>query len=234
MSMSQSRPVSCLNEMLELPIHRDVQGGEVAQGAFCFNSGTFLLHGHALDDLLHTLNVFPHFRRTRYIHIQEHETSALEPALMLLLHFCPSPVQGLSSLDRHRAKAGFRAGLLAATLPYPKCLMRKMRPSAALKYERKCTSIALFILFLRKEGEGRAGRRARWCSCASWLRMGIGVDGTILPLMLLSCSITDPACEASWSTASTQKYSCRTGLYNSHGMCVTGDAWATGLAQNPG
>lgn len=131
----------------ELPVQWGLWGGEVVQEAFCFNTGTFLLHGHALDDFLHALNIFPLFRRTRPIHIQELKTSALELALlMLLLPFPTSPVQGLSSLDMHRAKAGFRAGpLLAATLPHPKCLIRSMRPSAALKCKSAPENLLLFL-----------------------------------------------------------------------------------------
>jgi len=62
--------------------------GEVTQEAIRFSAGSFLLHGHVLNNLLHTLNTFLLFCRTRSIHIQEHETPALEPApLMLLLPF---------------------------------------------------------------------------------------------------------------------------------------------------
>lgn len=120
----------------DLPIPRGVRGVEIVQEAFRINTGAFLLHGHLLDYLLHTLNVFSLFRRTRPIHTQEHETSALEPSqLMLLLPLRTTSMQGLSSLDTHRAKAGFRAGPLAATLAHPKHLIRKMGPSAALKCE---------------------------------------------------------------------------------------------------
>lgn len=71
------------------------------------------LPGNMLDGFLDTSYVFPFFRRARHIHIQEHQSSALEPASL------SRPMQGPSSVDLSGAKAGFGAGNLAATSKLP-------------------------------------------------------------------------------------------------------------------
>lgn len=107
--------------------------------------------GNMLDGFLNTSYVFPLFRRARNIHIQEHQSSALEPASL------SRPMQGPSSVDLSGAKAGFGAGNLAATSKLPGKENKTPRCSVMGVSSRKFT-----FYFMKEKGGRRQSWRESW------------------------------------------------------------------------